>query len=184
MASKEREVNWILRIALASPGAIATLSEGQAQMNAVALNAMQYFLNQPPTDADLAKLQVPARNLTVVKACIIDRVFWRGARHLSEEPRPKTKLGAKIKILEVLRGDAAIGAQYVVYFGPRDLERPYSYPRTPSMHEPTYFLVFYLDKDEDDERQLVGFPLDWLEYEQWNREFWEYEGKKFGPGAR
>jgi hypothetical protein len=164
---------------------LAFCHEGQAQM-AIAPYATQYFLDQPPSRADLATLPPNARDVIIAKVRLTQSVSYLGGRDQSGEPWPfavpKDLFRAVVKIVDVLSGSTKNGDEFGVFFGIPGPGRKYKYPRTPRMNERAYFIVSY--RDEDDVRRLVGFPTSRDDYERWKREWLDYEDMRGRPGAR
>jgi hypothetical protein len=120
----------------------------------------KYFLDQPPTAADLANLLPKARDVLVAKVRII-RISWIRGRHGEIYSGKEFSYAAQVEILDVLRGTAAKDTRPYVYFGSVDLRR-YIVPHR-CIRE--YFIISYPDKDND--RQLLAIPASQEEYEAW-----------------
>ena len=170
-------------IILMSLVVVLSLNEGRAQMSTDAY-AWKHFLDEPPTAEDLSQLRITGRDVLVAKIHIVGKIAWRGGRDQSGQPPPLPKRlsAAEVEILDVLRGKAAKGSRLVVTFGVAVPGRRYMDPVTPRMYARDYFVVSYLD--EDNERQLVEFPVGEQEYAEWERERSKYEGQRGRPGAR
>jgi hypothetical protein len=90
-------------------------------------------------------------------------------------------LGAEVEILDVLSGSAVKSTRHIVVFLERGSGQRHKYPHVPKAYERDYFIVSYLN--EENARQLAGFPEDAQRYEQWDRERWEFERERSRPGA-
>jgi hypothetical protein len=176
-------VSRIVRVALLSLAVVLSFHEGRAQMSTDA-HAWKHFLDEPPATLDLSQLPATARDVVLAKVRIIGSIAWRGGRDQSGRPPPLPKklFGADVEILDVLRGKAAKGTRYIVSFGVPIPVRKYIYPVTPRMYARDYFIVSYLDGD--DEHQLLRFPVSEQEYDEWEREVSEYRRERGRPGAR
>jgi hypothetical protein len=146
-------------------------------------SATTYFLEEPPAAIDRSKLPATARDVLVAKVRIVGRVVYLGGRHPWDppQPRPKTVLGAEVEILDVLSGSAVKSTRHIVVFLERGSGQRHKYPHVPKAYERDYFIVSYLN--EENARQLAGFPEDAQRYEQWDRERWEFERERSRPGA-
>jgi hypothetical protein len=116
--------------------------------------ALKYFLDEPPTAADLARLPADARDVIVGKVRLLDKPFYLIERE-QRSPLPKDRWSARLELLEVIAGDVQPGAQTDVRYGVPG-QRATS-PITPPVLEQRYFIASYLD--QDGVRRLLGFPI-------------------------
>src|SRR5262249_50262556 len=170
-------------IFVTSFAAALSFNEARAQMSTDAY-AWKHFLDEPPTAEDLSQLRITARDVFVAKIHIVGKIAWIGGRDQSgaPPPLPKKLSAAEVEILDVLRGKAAKGSRFVVTFGVPIPGRRYMDPVTPRMYARDYFVISYLD--EDNERQLVGFPVGEQEYSEWESEVSQYRREMGRPGTR
>lgn len=87
--------------------------------------AISFFRREPPIESDLAGLPNSARDVVVAKVRIVGRVSYLGPRERPSGPPMKDLFGARIEVLEVLRGSIVTGTQLYVVFGEPDPGRDY-----------------------------------------------------------
>ena len=141
--------------------------------------AIKYFLDEPPSAADLSNLPSGASDVTIANVHVIGGVASLKPRH-GPSPYPLTALfWAQIEIVDVLRGSALPGNQYDVYFGvPGSTQDYYMFPlaRNTLYAPPTkpkeYFVVSYTEAGVGSAQphQLLGFPATQSEYDTWLKE--------------
>jgi hypothetical protein len=153
--------------------------EAQAQTTATPF-ATKYFLDTPPTDGDLANLPPQARDVIVAKIRL-SKVVWLGRRDQSGRPAPLPKniIFAQIELLDVLSGTAKSGDQLDVFIGTTPSVLRYITP--PAMKARAYFVVIFLD--EDNEHQLLGLPASQDEFERWEADLMEHVRMRDRPGS-
>jgi hypothetical protein len=153
----------------------------QVQMVANHETPTAYFLDKLDGDVDPSKLPATAREVVVAKVRALESPSWVGERHSSGSPPadlPRDVLFIRLKILDVRRGNAAIGEEYNIYFGER--RNVMAYPITPDQLTREYMVVMYLDAD-DAKHRLVGFPISDAQYSEWQAEFLKYQRSQFKP---
>jgi hypothetical protein len=142
--------------------------------------ALKYFFDDPPSDIELSKASpVATSTLTIAKVNNVN-VYSRRGRH-GEIPA-STSLGAVVKIVEVLKGDATKKGEQILFFLGRNEPRYGTHPYAREMRERSYFIAWYTD--EKKEQRLVGIPISQAEYEQWVRELLDYDRERSKPGVR
>jgi hypothetical protein len=168
-----------------SQGLVSTnISESygsQVQMVANHKTPTAYFLDQLDGNVDLSKLPSAARDVVVAKVRALQSPSWLGERHSSGIPPadlPRDVLFIRLKILDVRRGNAAIGEEYNICFGER--RNVMVYPITPDQLAREYMVVMYLDAD-DAKHRLVGFPISDAQYLEWQAEFLKYQRSQVKP---
>jgi hypothetical protein len=127
-----------------------------------------HFLDQLPPDPKASELPAAARDVVIAKVRLLQSPTWNGPRHPAHPLRDV--FFTQIKILDVRSGNAAIGAEYNIYFG---REKEMMYPDTPEQLSREYIVMMYLDAD-DAKHRLVGFPISSAQYTRWQAEVWEY----------
>lgn len=169
---------------LAVAWVILTASSAQAQTAAGPPYARKYFLDVPPTQEDLANLPSHARDVIVAKV----RLSNGGPVYLvrrDESGRPSSSVTkylffARIELLDVVSGPAKSGDQLGIFFAtPRQGQRDLT-PRTPAMIAHTYFVLIFLNPDN--EHQLLQWPASEDEYNRWEAEWLECERISGRPG--
>ncbi len=166
--------------------ACVIMSAGYAQAQAAANSpyAMKYFLDAPPTQNDLANLPSQAHNVIVAKVRLSNGApVYLVRRDESGSPSsfiPKYLFFARVEVLDVVSGLAKSGEQLGVFFAtPRQGQKVIT-PRTPAMIARTYFVVIFLNADN--ERQLLQLPASADEYNKWEAEWLECERIRGRPG--
>jgi hypothetical protein len=158
-----------------------------ARLSATMLNEtpVAYFLEQRPADINaLENLPRNAKEVISAKVRVEQDsgVAWLGGRHC--EGCTNDILGARIKIVEVLTGDAQVGQIFYVLLGQRSEKRAYiAYPITPDQLGRQYIVVIYLGGDG--KRRLVPFEMSSFEYDKWNTETRAYKDQRLRgkPGS-
>ena len=143
--------------------------EGPVQMAANNQAPLAYFLDQLPPDMEASKLPSSARDVVIAKVRVLEHPSWLGKRHSADLPRDVFFI--RLRILDVRRGSAAIGADYNIYFGERG--KDIVFPNTPEQLAREYIVMMYLDAD-DIKHRLVGFPISNAQYSRWQAEVSEY----------
>jgi hypothetical protein len=124
-----------------------------------------------------------AKEVIVAKVRVTQdsRVTWLGGRHC--EGCTNDIFHARLKIVEVLTGNAQVGQVFNVLLGQRSEHREFiAFPNTPDQLSREYTVVMYLG--EDGKRRLVPFQISRLEYDKWNAEMWAYQRLRGKPGFR
>jgi hypothetical protein len=137
---------------------------------------LNFFIDEAPADTSSLKLPASARDVFIARVRVVGNTHWRGGRHEAA----KLLLGAKVEIIDVLAGKTATGGRLNVAFGPRGGGKKYMYPHTPAQRSRTYFIVGF--SNEDNELELVGFPVARDAHERWDGEVRAYERLRGQPG--
>jgi hypothetical protein len=88
----------------------------------------------------------------------------------------------KLKIVEVLKGQAEAGQVFNVLLGRRDDGARYiAVLTTPDQHRRQYTVMMYVAGDGL--RRLASFPLSQTEYDRWKEETYSYERLMSKPGV-
>jgi hypothetical protein len=106
-------MDWRLRLVALLGLAIASVAtEGMGQ------TAKQFFLERPPSKAELAALPSNLDAVAIAKVRIVEGAAWVGGRDQSGKPPPPPKaLGwARVEILDVLSGPTEISEMQDVLF--------------------------------------------------------------------
>lgn len=132
-----------------------------------------YFLSQLPSD--VPPLPEAASDVIVARVKVLERPVFLGGRDQSgfrPGVSPNEDLFAShLQILDVIRGQAAIGATLSVRFGSRHSR--IAIPATPPQLAKSYFVVLYAGKGGI--RHLAAFPMDEVQYQEWQRDSLKYE---------
>jgi hypothetical protein len=174
-----------LKGSLVAPGIFSPFAR-HAQMTVGDGARIAYFLEQAPDDAQMSNLPQIAQDIVVAKVHVLGVPAYLGGRDQSgrpsDGPRPKHALFARLKVIDVRRGDATAGAILDVRFGTRDAVGSLVHnPHTPDQLGRDYFVVMF--RDNDGERSLAGFPITEAQYRQWETEVWDFERTRGRPGA-
>lgn len=147
---------------------------------------ISYFLDRMPDDADLPKAPDGATGVVVARVRLQEAPSYLGGRDRSGEVpknQPRDIFFTRIKISDVLRGDASAGQILDVRFGQRGDKRRLIYPYTPDQRDREYVVVMYMDAS-DGRRRLTPFPIPEFQYSQWEVEQSAYTRFRGKPGAR
>jgi hypothetical protein len=179
-------MNRILRVTLVACWAIVGALDTWAQTN-VDPQPLQYltsFLEQAPTDAELARLPPGARDVIVAKVRVREGPFYLIGRDQSgaPPPLPKDLFAARVEVIDVLKGRTTTSAQFDLSFGVPGPGRRYKYPHTPRQKARDYFIVSHVEDDKV--RRLLALPISEQEHAEWEKEVFEYERLRGRPGAR
>jgi hypothetical protein len=139
-----------------------------------------------PDDADLPRAPDGATGVVVARVRLQEASIYLGGRDQSGEApknQPRDIFFTRIRISDVLRGDASAGQTLDVSFGQRGDKRRLIYPYTPGQREREYVVVMYLDAS-DGRRRLVPFPITEFQYSQWEVEQSAYTRLRGKPGSR
>jgi hypothetical protein len=173
-----------LKGSLVAPSMFPSLVR-HAQMTVRDGAPVAYFLEQAPDDAQISKLRQIAQDVVVAKVHVLGVPAFLGGRHESPPPpsgRSKYVLFARLKVIDVLHGDATAGAISDVKFGMRDWTHTLvHHPHTPDQLGRDYFVVMF--RDNEGARSLAGFPITEAQYRQWETEVWDFERTRGRPGA-
>ncbi len=150
-------------------------SFGQTQTGAARPYAMKFFLDAPPTRDDLANLPSEARGVVIAKVHI-SQLDWLGPQEtlggIPFPPPGKHLLSAQVQVVDVLSGAAKTGDQLDVYIATKSAAASsYIRPATPAMKERNYFIVTFLNAEN--ENQLLGLPASREEFDKWQSELWK-----------
>src|SRR4029077_6916978 len=136
-------------------------SEGEMNLQSNSNEYFQYFLDQPPTEQDRKIIPESATNVIVARVLLVMGPFSIYPRHGNWPNALSTiedcDLGARVKVLERLLGDAEPGTEYEVCFGSPKLFLRYKSPIIPSDLTATYYIVSYSDASSF--QRLLAFPL-------------------------
>jgi hypothetical protein len=133
---------------------------------------ISYFSDRMPDDADLPKAPDGTTGVVVARVRLQEAPSYLGGRDRSGEVpknQPRDIFFARVKINDVLRGDASAGQILDVRFGQRGDKRRLIYPYTPDQRDREYVVVMYLDAS-DGRRRLAPFPITEFQYSQWEVE--------------
>jgi hypothetical protein len=146
---------------------------------------LAYFLEQMPDSADALDVLHSARDVIVAKVTLQQRLIFLGERDQSGVASSITKdiFFARVKIVHVLNGHAAVGQSFDVRFGSPGDKRQFIYPVTPRQLGQEYVVAIYLDAD-DKVLRLAPFPITPLQYSQWEAERSAYTRSQSRPGVR
>jgi hypothetical protein len=147
---------------------------------------ISYFSDRIPDDADLPKAPDGATGVVVARVRLQEPSVYLGGRDQSGEApisQPKDIFFTRIKIGDVLRGDASAGQTLDVRFGQRGDKRRLIYPYTPDQRDREYVVVMYVDAS-DGRRRLAPFPITEFQYSQWEVEQSAYTRLRGKPGSR
>jgi hypothetical protein len=174
-----------LKGSLVAPGIFSPFAR-RAQMTVADGARTAYFLEQAPDDVQMSKLPKTAQDVVVARVQVLGVPAYLGGRDQSgrpsDGPRPKHALFARLKVIDVRRGDATAGAILDVKFGTRDAVGSLVHnPHTPDQLGRDYVVVMF--RDNDGERSLAGFPISEAQYRQWETEVWDFERTRGRPGA-
>jgi hypothetical protein len=176
----------ILRIALVACWAVVAPLDAWAQtaVDPQPLQYLQSFLDQAPADAELARLPPGAQDVIVAKVRVREGPFYLIGRDQSgaPPPLPKDLFGARVEVLDVLKGRITTGAQFDLSFGVPGPGRRYKYPHTPRQKATDYFIVSYVEDDKV--HRLLAFIISEQEHAEWEKEVFEHERLRGRPGAR
>lgn len=135
---------------------------------------MAYFLDQLPSDSILAELPAEAEDIVVAKVRATrppSSLFGRDEIGGPPTQIPRDKFFIRIKILETLRGSAAVGAERAIYFG--EPGRKITYPLSEDQLGRDYVAVIYRDSS-DTKYRLFGVPISSAQYTSWHQEISSY----------
>lgn len=154
-------------------------SYGQTQTTAY---ATKYFLPSPPAKGELTHLPPRAREVVIARARLSNGFPVLLVRR-DQSGRPssfvsKSLFRTRMELLKIVSGDAKSGDQLDVFFGVPG-KRTIT-PRTPEMVAREYFIVIFLDAEN--EHQLLGFPASRDEYDRWEADWLAYERMRDRPG--
>jgi hypothetical protein len=173
-----------LKGSLVAPGIFSPFVR-HAQMTVGDGAPIAYFFDQAPNDAQMSKLPQIAQDVVVAKVQVLRVPAFLGGREHSAPPpsgRSKYVLFARLKVIDVLHGDATAGAILRVKFGTRDSKGSLvHHPHTPAQLSRDYFVVMF--RDNEGERSLLGFAITEAQYRQWETEVWDFERTRGRPGA-
>ncbi|MBR1187436.1 hypothetical protein [Bradyrhizobium sp. AUGA SZCCT0160] len=128
-----------------------------------------YFLDQLPSDLNLAGLPAEAKDVVVARVRAIMSPSSLSGRDQSGAPAklPRDRLFIRIKVMEVLRGNAAVGEEYAIYFG--EPGREFAYPLSPEQLTRDYVSIIYRDS-LDAKRRLLGVSISLAQFMKWQEE--------------
>lgn len=147
---------------------------------------ISYFSDRVLDDADLPRAPDGATGVVVARVRLQEAPSYLGGRDQSGEApknQPRDIFFTRIKISDVLRGDASAGQILDVRFGLRGDKRRLIYPYTPDQRDREYGVVMYLDAS-DGRRRLAPFPITEFQYSQWEVEQSAYTRLRGKPGSR
>jgi hypothetical protein len=144
--------------------------------------AEQYFFEHPPSDF-ANRLQATARDLIVAKVRLGNFIYLvRRDQSGRRPPAPKFRYQVSVEVVEALEGPAEKGARFEVYFAlSSEKGQRFIYPVTPSDRARDYFIISYLDSDNN--RRLQGLPVGEQRYERWNEQFLNHLRERSRPGS-
>jgi len=148
-----------------------TQAKVMAQMIANRDYLVSYFLDQAPENIAVSTAPESARDVTVARVTLLARPSYLVGRDQSGRPAlaPKFPFRAKLKVLDVISGNAMVGQSISVIFGSFNSSGKRQFrPLTSHQISRGYFVVIYLGGD--DEYHLAGFPIDEARYQQWESE--------------
>jgi len=146
-----------------------------------------YFLDQFPTDLTLAGLAAEAKEVVIAKVRATESpssLFGRDEVGTPATQMPRDKFFVRIKLLEVMRGSATVGAEYAIYFG--EPGRKIIYPLSEDQLGREYVAVIYRDSS-DAKYRLFGVPISSAQYTKWREEISNYRRsqlKKYKPNTQ
>ncbi|WP_140977088.1 hypothetical protein [Bradyrhizobium guangdongense] len=145
-----------------------------------------YFLEHMQGGIDaLDRLPSNAKDVVIARVRLVEKVSWLGGRDQSGQPArnlPNDTFFTRVKVTELRRGDAMVGQVFDVRFGLRGEKRDFVYPYTPDQFGREYTVMMHLDADG--QRRLTAFPIDQLQYSQWQAEQSAYTRLRGKPGFR
>ena len=147
---------------------------------------LAYFLEQMPDSADASDVLHRARDVIVAKVTLQQRLIFLGEQDQSgvaPKGNPKDIFFARVKIVHVLKGHAAVGQLFDVRFGSPGDKRRFIYPVTPGQLGQEYVVAIYSDAD-DKVLRLAPFPITPLQYSQWEAERFAWTRSESRPGVR
>jgi hypothetical protein len=148
-------------------------------------DATRFFLDYPPSAAEISKLRGDRKELIVAKIRILGTIGSLIERDQSGRPPPhrfaKALYAAWIEVIDVIQGATNSGVRFDAVFGQPGTSEIYVIPRTPQMYAHEYFIVSYLG--DDGMRHLIGFPVSDEAYNEWNAEVRKYERARGRAGA-
>ena len=137
---------------------------------------VSFFMDQLPSD--LSTLPEGASNVVIARVKLLERPVFLGDRDQSGmRPGGSAKddfLGSRFQVLDVIRGEAVVGAVLAVRFGSG--RSRIAMPVTPQQLDKRYFVVLYADKGGM--RHLAGFPIDETQFQEWQHESLRYEDSR------
>lgn len=156
------------------------------QMIAGNEHLVSYFLESSPSNIEASTLPKTAREIVVARVRISGRPAYLVGRRESgvspSGPPPRNLFHARLNILDVRSGNAAVGSKVDVTFGvPSSSNLRNYHPYTPVQLERDYFVVMYVD--DDGRRRLAGFAISETQYRDWEVEVREYDRPKGRPRA-
>jgi hypothetical protein len=157
-------------------------SNDQAPM----VSPISYFSDRMPDDAGLPSVPDGATGVVVARVRLQEAPSYLGGRDQSGDPPKnleKDIFFTRLKISDVLRGDASVGQIFNVRFGLRGDKRRLFYPYTPDQLDREYVVVMYLDAS-DGRRRLAPFSITEFQYSQWEIEQSAYTRLRGKPGSR
>jgi hypothetical protein len=147
---------------------------------------ISYFSDRMPDDADLPRAPDGATGVVVARVRLQEAPSYLGGRDQSGEApksQPRDIFFTRIKISDVLRGDASAGQTLDVRFGLRGDKRRLIYPYTPDQRDREYVVLMYLDAS-DGRRRLAPIPITEFQYSQWEVEQSAHTRLRGKPGSR
>jgi hypothetical protein len=157
-------------------------SNDQAPM----VSPISYFSDRMPDDAGLPSVPDGATGVVVARVRLQEAPSYLGGLDQSGDPPKnleKDIFFTRLKISDVLRGDASVGQIFNVRFGLRGDKRRLFYPYTPDQLDREYVVVMYLDAS-DGRRRLAPFSITEFQYSQWEIEQSAYTRLRGKPGSR
>jgi len=146
-----------------------------------------YFFDHPPSDLDLTALPAESTDVVIAKVRATRppvTLFGRDEVEIPAMKMPRDKFFIRVKIEEVLRGNAEVGIAHVMYFGQPG--RKNAYPLSGDQLGRDYVAVIYRDTS-DDKYRLLGVPMSPLQYAKWQEEISSYRRsqlRKYKPNAK
>lgn len=143
-----------------------------------------YFLDRVPENLDISTLPKTARDVIVARVRAAGPPAYLIGRDQSGRPPPLPPYlyHARLKILDVRSGNAAIGEMVDVTFGVPKSPSAVHHPHTPKQLDRDYYVVMY--SGDDGERHLTGFPISVTQYQEWDAEVRSYEHSRDEPPKR
>lgn len=175
-AYRERNVTWRWRYPFALavvPVCLALMNlplafgfaecRAQASAQQTSMEYAAYFLDRPPTPAELSRVPANARDVVVAKVKLVQSLVYLVGRDQSGErpPPPPDLFWARIEIIAAVQGATSTGGRQDVYFGTPGGGQ-YKYPRPPLGE---YFVASYLSPDG--KRRLLAFEISEQEFREW-----------------
>ncbi|RTE91115.1 MULTISPECIES: hypothetical protein [Bradyrhizobium] len=148
---------------------------------------VMYFLDKPPSDIRTSTLPTTAKEVLLARVRLLGAAAYRGGRvdrggH-RQHPLPKELLFARLRILEALNGNVAVGSAVDVTFGA--IDKTHSLipaPRTPLELKREYYVLLYAG--DGGQWHLAGFPMSEADYRKWEEKFWNDERARMGVNSR